>query len=105
MYVKVYSLISDEYCDRICNMLLTCTKVKPPIKPSLYQCVFKGSLKCKTLDDVREYFYEHIKPPFYTKPLEDADIIVTPTGAYGLAYDMFFRVEFNESKVYRNPND
>lgn len=104
MYVKIYSLVNYDYCDKICTMLESSNGVKPPINASLYQCVFKGPLKCDTLEDILEYFYEYTNPLFYNGSLVDADIIVTPTGAYGLVDDIFFKVIFDESKVYRNPN-
>ena len=104
MYVKIYSLINDDYCNKICNMLESSGGVRPPINASLYQCVFKGPLKCDTLEEILEYFNDYTNPLFYNGSLVDADIIVTPSGSYGLVDYLFFEVEFNESKVYRNPN-
>lgn len=104
MYVKIYSLVNNDYCEKICNMLESSNGVKPPINASLYQCVFKGPLKCDTLEDIVEYFNEYTNPLFSNGSLVDADIIVTPNGAYGLVDDIFFKVIFDESKVYRNPN-
>lgn len=65
MYVKIYSLINDDYCDKICNLLDSRNGVIPAINPHLYQCVFKGPLKCDTLEDILEYFYEYTNPLFY----------------------------------------
>lgn len=103
MYVKIYSLINFDHCDKICNFLDSRNGVIPAINPHLYQCVFKGPLKCDTLEDIQEYFYEYTNPLFYNGSLVDADIIVTPSGSYCLVDDEFFEVSFNESKVYRNP--
>lgn len=103
MYVKIYSLINDDHCDKICNSLESHNGVKPAITPHLYQCVFKGPLKCDTLEDILEYFYDYTNPLFYNGSLVDADIIVTPSGSYCLVDDTFFEVSLDESKVYRNP--
>lgn len=104
MYVKIYSLINYNHCDKICNLLESRNGIRPAISPSLYQCVFKGPLKCDTLDEILEYFYEYTNPLFCNNSLMDADIIVTPTGSYCLVDDLFVEVDFNESKVYRDPN-
>lgn len=103
MYVKIYSLVNYDHCDKICNSLNSRNGVIPAINPHLYQCVFKGPLKCDTLEDILEYFYEYTNPLFYNGSLVDADIIVTPSGSYCLVDDAFFEVSFNESKVHRNP--
>lgn len=103
MYVKIYSLVNYDHCDKICNSLESRNGIKPAISPSLYQCVFKGPLKCDTLAEILEYFYDYTNPLFYNSSLVDADIIVTPSGSYCLVDDRFFEVSFDESKVYRNP--
>ena len=104
MYVKIYSLINFNQCDEVCKLLQDSSENKPSIDSSLYECIFKGPLKCDSPDDILDYFNDYSHPLFRNGSLVDADIIVTPVGAYGLVDYDFFEATFDESKVYRNPN-
>lgn len=104
MYVKIYSLTNFNQCDEICKLLEGAGTDKPTIDSSLYECVFKGPLKCDSPDDILDYFNDYSHPLFRNGSLVDADIIVTPVGAYGLVDYDFYEATFDESKVYRNPN-